>query len=248
MNTNVATCESSPTTVPAKAQMNGLYALKPWFTRRMTFIVNAAVAHHVSPDVFTAAGVAAAGAAGVAVAMGCWPLAALFLVLRLAGANLDGAVARARGVSRPWGFVLNEIGDRSSDLLTFAGLAVFAARQGGPGMHWLSWHVLQVLVAALAATLPTFASLAAAAAGATRRNGGPLGKTERCLFVALATAFPVIMPIVLTQIVNGSLITSVLRLRAARRELAAKRQQDQELLAAVEQIADARPALAAVAA
>jgi CDP-diacylglycerol--glycerol-3-phosphate 3-phosphatidyltransferase len=247
MNTNVAICESSPTTVPAKAQLNGLYALKPWFTRRMTFIVNAAVAHHVSPDVFTAAGVAAAGAAGVAVAMGCWPLAALFLVLRLAGANLDGAVARARGVSRPWGFVLNEIGDRSPDLLTSAGLAVFAARQGeGPGMHWLSWPVLQVLLAALAATLPTFASLAAATAGATRRNGGPLGKTERCLFVALATAFPVILPIVLTQIVNGSLITTVLRLRAARRELAAKREQEQ--VAAVERIAAARPTLTAVAA
>ena len=117
------------------------------------------------------------------------------MVLRLAGANLDGAVARARGVSRPWGFVVNEIGDRTADLLAFAGLAVWAARQDGPGLNWLSWPVLQVLVAALAATLPTFASLAAAAAGATRRNGGPLGKTERCLFVVLATAFPVIMPI-----------------------------------------------------
>ena len=229
--------------------MSGLYALKPWFTRRLTFVVQAAVAHRVSPDVFTGAGVVAAGAAGVAIALGCWPLAVLFLVLRLAGANLDGAVARARGVSRPWGFVLNELGDRSSDLLTFAGLAVFAARQGGPGLHWLSWHVLQVLVAALAATLPTFASLAAAAAGATRRNGGPLGKTERCLFVALATAFPVVMPIVLTQIVNGSLITTVLRLRAARRELAAKRQQEQdERSAPGERIAAGRPTLTAVAA
>ena len=133
----------------------------------------------------------------------------LFLALRLAGANLDGAVARARGVSRPWGFVVNEIGDRTSDLLTFAGLAVWAARRGGPGLHWLSWPVLQVLVAALAATLPTFASLAAAAAGATPRNGGPLGKTERCLFVLMATAFPVIMPVLSTQLVNGSLITTV---------------------------------------
>jgi CDP-diacylglycerol--glycerol-3-phosphate 3-phosphatidyltransferase len=125
---------------------------------------------------------------------------------------------------------------------------VFAARQGdGPGMHWLSWHVLQVLLAALAATLPTFASLAAAAAGATRRNGGPLGKTERCLFVALATAFPVILPIVLTQLVNGSIITTVLRLRAARRELAAKRQ-EQEPLAAVEELTDTRPTLTVVAA
>jgi CDP-diacylglycerol---glycerol-3-phosphate 3-phosphatidyltransferase len=251
MNTNVAICESSSPTVPAKArQMNGLYALKPWFTHRLTPILNAAVAHDVSPDVFTAAGVVAAGAAGVSIAFGCWPLAVLFLVLRLAGANLDGAVARARGVSRPWGFVLNEIGDRSSDLLTFAGLAVFAARHGdGPGMHWLSWHVLQVLLAALAATLPTFASLAAAAAGAQRRNGGPLGKTERCLFVALMTAFPILMPILLTQIVNGSLITTVLRLRAARRELAARQEQErQEQVVPVEQPATGRLALVGAAA
>ena len=64
-------------------------------------------------------------------------------------------------------------------------------------MHWLSWTVIQVLVAAVAATLPTFASLAAAAAGVPRRNGGPLGKTERCAFMVLATAFPVLMPVIL---------------------------------------------------
>lgn len=221
MNTHV-TIHTVAQATPQGATATGLYALKPWFTGRMKFIVNAAVARQMSPDAFTAAGVVAAGAAGVAVAFGCWPLAAVFMVLRLAGANLDGAVARARGVSRPWGFVVNEIGDRTSDLLTFAGLAVWAAQQQGPGMNWLSWSVLGVLVAALAATLPTFASLAAAGAGATRRNGGPLGKTERCLFVVLATAFPGIMPFLLVQLVNGSLITTVLRLRAAHRELTAQ--------------------------
>jgi CDP-diacylglycerol---glycerol-3-phosphate 3-phosphatidyltransferase len=224
--------------------MIGLYALKPWYTRTLTPILNTAVAHNVSPDVFTAAGVVAAGAAGVTVALGWWPLAALFLALRLAGANLDGAVARARGVSRPWGFVVNEIGDRASDLLTFAGLAVFAARLHGPGFQWLSWSVIQVLAAALAATLPTFASLAAAAAGATRRNGGPLGKTERCLFVVLATAIPFIMPVLLMQMVNGSILTTVLRLRAARRELAEKR--EQEIVDPID--LPTRPILTAVAA
>lgn len=222
MNATVATRNPSPST-GARARMSGLYALKPWFTARLTPIVDGAVARRISPDAFTAAGVVAAGAAGVFVAYGWWPLAAVFMVLRLAGANLDGAVARARGVSRPWGFVVNEIGDRVADLLAFGGLAVWAARQSGPGMDWLSWPVLQVVLAALAATLPTFASLAAAAAGATRRNGGPLGKTERCLFVVVATAVPAIMPILLVQIVNGSLVTTVLRLRAARRELAAQR-------------------------
>ena len=224
--------------------MIGLYALKPWYTRRLTPVLNTAVAHNVSPDVFTAAGVVAAGAAGATIAFGWWPLAALFLALRLAGANLDGAVARARGVSRPWGFVVNEIGDRASDLLTFAGLAVFAARLHGPGFQWLSWTVLQVLAAALAATLPTFASLAAAAAGATRRNGGPLGKTERCLFIVLATAIPFIMPVLLMQMVNGSILTTILRLRAARRELAEKR--EQELADPID--LPTRPILTAVAA
>lgn len=218
MTSIAATCTSTPRTPPS-TRMAGLYALKPWFTGRLTPIVDAAVTHRISPDVFTIAGVVSAAAAGVALAFGWWPLVALFLVLRLAGANLDGAVARARGVSRPWGFVVNELGDRVSDLLTFAGLAVWVAHREGNGFDWLSWPVLQVLIAALAATLPTFAALAAAAAGATRRNGGPLGKTERCLFVVLAVTFPVLMPVLLMQLVNGSLLTAILRLRAAHREL-----------------------------
>jgi len=227
----------SASPAPRKWWQQGLYALKPWYTRQLTPMIDFAVARRISPDVFTAAGVIAAGAASVTVALGWWPLAALFLALRLAGANLDGAVARARGVSRPWGFVVNEIGDRASDLLTFAGLAVWAAQQSGPGLHFLSWPVLMVMAAALAATLPTFASLAAAGAGAQRRNGGPLGKTERCLFVLLATAFPVVLPVACTQLMNGSLITTVLRLRAAHRELAAK-QQDEELAVDTEPLAE----------
>lgn len=73
------------------------------------------------------------GATGAAVsaALGWWPLVSLGLAVRLAGANLDGAVARARRLERPWGFVVNEMGDRASDLVMFAGLAAWAARQSG---------------------------------------------------------------------------------------------------------------------
>ena len=237
----------APSPNPSRLRrMPGLYVLKPWFTRVLTPVVDAAVARRVSPNVFTAAGVLAAGGAAASVAFGCWPLAALFMVLRLAGANLDGAVARAAGRSRPWGFVINEVGDRASDLVAFAGLAVWAARQSGPGLHWLSWPVIMVLVAALAATLPTFAALAAAGAGASRPNGGPLGKTERCVIVVLATAFPVILPVVSMQLVNGSLLTTALRLRAAHRELAAQRQLDQQPSGAVGRLVAPRAALVAV--
>src|SRR6478735_2996687 len=144
--------------------MRGLYALKPWYTRRLDGFVRSAVRRGTSPDVFTWLGVLSAALAAVAIAVGWWPLALVFLAGRLAGANLDGAVARARGVSRPWGFVLNEIGDRVSDLLMYAGLAALAARVTG---SWTSGPVVWTLLAALAATLPTLASLAAAGAGAT---------------------------------------------------------------------------------
>lgn len=199
--------------------MVGLYALKPWYTQRLRIFLDRAVIQGTSPDFFTAVGVFGATAAAVSIAVGWWPLAVLWLGVRLAGANLDGAVARARNVSRPRGFALNEIGDRASDLLMFAGLAVWAANQGGPGMNWLSWSVVWVLAAALAATLPTFAALAAAGAGASRRNGGPFGKTERCLAAVVATAAPAAIPAVGVIIIVGSLLTAGLRLAAAHREL-----------------------------
>src|SRR6187551_3646091 len=133
--------------------MRGLYALKPWYTQQLDGIVRWAVRRSVSPDVFTWLGVLSAAVAGVAIAAGWWPLVLVLLAGRLAGANLDGAVARARGVSRPWGFVVNELGDRAGDLLMFAGLAVLIGRlQGGAGL-------VLVLVAAVVATLPTFVSL-----------------------------------------------------------------------------------------
>lgn len=198
--------------------MQGLYALKPWYSRRLQVFTDGAVRRGVSPDAFTGAGVLFAAVAAVVIWQGWWWAALPALALRLAGANLDGAVARARGVSRPWGFVLNELGDRGSDMLMFAGLAALAARHQGT---WEHLDVTLVLVAALAATLPTFASLSAAGAGAVRRNGGPFGKTERCLLAVVATAFPGLMPWWAGLFVAGALLTATTRLLATHRELSA---------------------------
>ena len=194
--------------------MRGLYALKPWYTRQLDGVVRWAVRRSVSPDVFTWAGVLSAAAAAVAIAAGWWFVVLVLLAGRLAGANLDGAVARARGVSRPWGFVVNEVGDRASDLLMFAGLAVLLAREQGTA------GLVFVLVAAVVATLPTLASLAGAGAGAPRLNGGPFGKTERCLAVVVLVAVPGLAPILLPVIIALSLVTAGTRLRELRRLLA----------------------------
>ncbi len=197
--------------------MRGLYALKPWYSRRLSSFVRLAVARGLSPDFFTAIGVVSAVGAGIAIAFGLWPVVLLLLAGRLAGANLDGAVARARGVSRPWGFVLNELGDRFSDFAMFAGMVVLAQRTEA-----LTWGTGWVLVAAVCATLPTFASLSGAGAGVPRLNGGPFGKTERCAAVVLATAIPDWISVVCLVIIVGSVLTMVLRLTHIHRDLKVK--------------------------
>ena len=197
--------------------MRGLYAAKPWFTRQLGGFVTVAVSRGWSPDAFTAVGVAFAVVAAAGLLVGWWPLVLIGLVGRLAGANLDGAVARARGVSRPFGFVLNEIGDRVSDLLPLAALSILAWQTGSvPAL-------VAALVAMTSASWPTFISLAAAAAGAPRINGGPFGKTERTLAVFLMSVafiwFPVdaVISVGSAVIIAGSTLTAATRARAAHR-------------------------------
>ncbi|WP_017178797.1 hypothetical protein [Actinomyces timonensis] len=50
--------------------MPSLYGLKHWYTRRLTFLINASVRRGISPDVWTIAGVVAGALGAGAVAMG----------------------------------------------------------------------------------------------------------------------------------------------------------------------------------
>ncbi|WP_329023622.1 CDP-alcohol phosphatidyltransferase family protein [Streptomyces sp. NBC_00690] len=190
--------------------MNGLYSLKPWYAARLSGVRGALARRDVSPDALTAAGVVSAAGAAAALAWLPAPLAAvpvaLLLAARLAFANLDGALARDTGRTTRRGALLNELGDRAADLVVLAGFLVLAPL-------WL------VAITALAATLPSWVSLAGAAAGAPRRNGGPMGKTERCLLVLVAAATGWAVP-VLAVIAVGSLLTAVLRCGGLWKELA----------------------------
>ncbi|WP_406316429.1 CDP-alcohol phosphatidyltransferase family protein [Streptomyces sp. NBC_00118] len=181
--------------------MNGLYALKPWYADRLAGLRRALAARQVSPDTLTAAGVVCAAGAAAALAWLPAPSAALVVAVLLAGrlafANLDGALARDTGRTTRRGALLNELGDRAADLLVIAGFLPLAPL-------WL------VAAAAFATTLPSWVSLAGAAAGAPRRNGGPVGKTERCLLAVVAAASGWAVP-VLAVIAAGSAVTAVVR-------------------------------------
>lgn len=186
--------------------MNGLYTLKPWYAARLSGMRALLVSRGVRPETITVAGIVFGAAAGAVLAVGePGPLAALgvaaALAARLACANLDGGVARESGRSTRLGSVVNELGDRLAEYAALAGCLALA----DPAL---------VAAAALAATLPSWAALAGAAAGARRPQGGPVGKTERCvLLVAFALTGWAAWLIVLAV---GSLLTAVVRLARLR--------------------------------
>ncbi|WP_067781231.1 CDP-alcohol phosphatidyltransferase family protein [Actinomyces vulturis] len=194
--------------------MASLYGLKFWYTRRLACFIHVSIRRRISPDVWTTVGIASGIGAMFAIAAGWWPLALALVIARLGGANLDGAVARARGVARPFGFVLNEVGDRISDFAIMCGVLWLAIRteQSNTSVY-LAWAAIA------AATIPTFTSLSSAGAGGTRFNGGPWGKTERCAASVIAAAFPQWIGIISTITIGGSILTGTIRLVHSYKEL-----------------------------
>ncbi|MFH8808562.1 CDP-alcohol phosphatidyltransferase family protein [Streptomyces hygroscopicus] len=182
--------------------MNGLYALKPWFARRLTLLRRRLIRSDISPNSVTFAGLLCAGAAAASLAMVPAPWAVVpvvvFLTARLACANLDGSIARETGKQTRLGSLLNEIGDRAADLLVILGF-----------LPHISLSL--VLSALLASSAPSWISIAGAAAGVQRINGGPMGKTERCLVAAVAAASGWYAAAALVVIV-GSVLTAGVRL------------------------------------
>jgi CDP-diacylglycerol--glycerol-3-phosphate 3-phosphatidyltransferase len=194
--------------------MNGLYALKPWYARRLAGPRAVLIRYGVRPSTVSWLGVLFACAAAGALAIlpsgpvGAVVVAAL-LAARLACANLDGGLARSTGRSTPWGSVTNELSDRAADLVAIAALVAHVAPAA-------------VAAAALGATLPSWVALAGAAAGAGRVQGGPVGKTERCLLLVLVAAIGH-GDVIALAIAVGGLVTAALRLGRLRRDLAGAR-------------------------
>jgi len=193
--------------ISAHAAAGGLYSFKSWYAGRLTPVRRGLVAANVPPAAITVTGIVFGGGAGAALALlrpgpAAGAAVAVLLAARLACANLDGGVARDGDRATPFGSVLNEAGDRAAELLALAGCLAFAP-------------VALVLASALAATLPSWVALAGAAAGLPRIQGGPVGKTERCLLLALMAflGFPVAF---LTVLAAGSALTAAVRLARLR--------------------------------
>ena len=136
---------------------------------------------------------------------------------------LDGAMARARGVSSPFGGVLDSVGDRLVDGAIFAGIT------------WWAFSADRPIVAALALACLVTGQIvsyikARAEASGLRGDGGVFERTER-LILALAgcgltgLGVPWAIDVALWVLVAGSVVTIAQRLltvwRSAREQYGA---------------------------
>jgi CDP-diacylglycerol---glycerol-3-phosphate 3-phosphatidyltransferase len=201
--------------------MNGLYAAKPWFIRRLKKVEDLLVGWDVSADSLTAAALVVSLCCGLFLALGgileepvLWLLVPPLALVRLALNALDGSLARRRGTDRPFGEVINEMGDRLSDAallgpLAFAGPAPLA------------------LIALVATLIASTAGLLGRALLGERISGGPMGKADRVAAISLAAlaaglwASPIPFEIALWVVLGGAVVTVAARLVAIRRRLEA---------------------------
>ena len=163
----------------ATKNYRGIYAIKPWWQRRLAGLEDQLVRWHVHPDLITLAGVGCAALMGIVLAISAQQSQLVLAVAplaigRLAANALDGLVARRTGLARPWGEVFNECSDRLADTLVFVGLAL--------NSHVNASLALGVLVLTL---LSSYLGIVGKAAGGKRQFGGFLAKADRMIYIAL---------------------------------------------------------------
>ena len=166
----------------------GIYTIKPRFQRALGGVERVLVARRVHPDYLTLGALGLALVGGLAL----WASAAapgLLLLLpplvlgRTALNALDGLVARATGLARPWGEVLNEFCDRLADVALLGGVALAPGASAPLGAA--------VLVVRL---LASSRGTAAKAAGGRRQYGGIMAKADRMLALGLAAGLAFCLP------------------------------------------------------
>ncbi len=196
----------------------GIYVIKPQFQRVLHGIETQLIAWHVKADWLTGAAVGAGVLAAAIHATGwtqgspaLWLIPPLALV-RLSLNALDGQVARHTGTARPWGAVLNEMGDRLADVLFLAPLALVGGIPAALGLTALCAMLLASLSGVLAASL-----------GFPRLTLGVFAKADRMIALAGLYTLALIVggswPLVILfwALLVGSLATLAQRLAWLRR-------------------------------
>lgn len=185
----------------------------------------------VTPDAVTVAGTVGAVAGSVVlIPLGHLFAATLVVWFFVVLDMLDGAMARARGISSPFGGVLDSVCDRIADGALFAAIAWWAGANERPLLAALALFCL------VAGQVVSYVKARAEAAG-LRADGGLLERTERLVIGLVGLGLtglgvPYALDVALWVLALGSLLTVAQRLvaviRSARAHADTARSEDDD--------------------
>jgi phosphatidylglycerophosphate synthase len=198
--------------------MLGIHA-RPQINKVTEPVARRLVAMGVTPDALTVVGTLGVSAGALAFyPRGKFFVGTLVITAFVFSDLLDGAVARARGSSGPWGAFLDSTLDRIADGAVFGALALWYA---GPGdSRTLCAVALYDLVAG---AVTSYAKARAESLGLTC-NVGIAERSERLIAVLVLTGFsgmldlPVLRAIALWGLAVATTITVVQRVVVVRRQ------------------------------
>lgn len=114
-----------------------------------------------------------------------------YLLVRMALNAIDGMMARAYNLQSSLGEVLNELGDVLADLAIFYPVLLKFGMDKHP-------NLLVVFIALM--IINEFVGVLGKAMGGARRYEGPMGKSDRALFIGLLCIIVFFIPMVLSWI------------------------------------------------
>ena len=103
-----------------------------------------------------------------------WFTLPIFMLIRMAGNAIDGMLARQHNKQTKFGFILNEV----TDLLADAALLLAFSAVIGFDSYWLISMLLLTW-------LSEFIALMGQIIKGERQNSGPLGKSDRAVFLSI---------------------------------------------------------------
>jgi len=158
----------------------------------------------LTADHLTAAGLALAACAAVAIGNGALRGGLLLVVLAALPDLLDGALAKASGTAGPRGAFFDSVADRVTDALLFGGVAWYLASTDGGRAAMLPFAVMA------AAALISYQRAKAESLGFDAR-GGLMERAERVILLCFGLLFDSLLVAVLWVMLALTLATAVQR-------------------------------------
>lgn len=171
----------------------------------------------LNPDAISVTGLALQVVVAVAILRDNLLLAGLVAIVAGLADSLDGAVAKARGITSPFGALLDSTLDRISDALLLAPIAwLYAFPPGAPDPDG-SWVTALALIALVASFLVSYVKARAEGLGLTC-NVGIIERAERLILVVTGLLLDLV-PLMLAILVLLSIVTFLQRLFYVRAQI-----------------------------